>query len=77
MISISLKPSLMYCHAWMLYHKMHNVSISEVRESSRDLDVGGGKLVEYRCCGIPGVYIQGRNPKVRQWFAVKPSPYFF
>ena len=39
---------------------------SESGDSSCDLDVDGGKLVEYRCFGIPGVYIHGRNPRVRQ-----------
>ncbi len=47
---------------------------SENGDSSCDLDVDGGKLVECRCFGIPGVYIHGRNPRVRQWVAVKPSP---
>ena len=44
-----------------------------------DLDMDGGKLVEYRCFRIPGMefYLHGRNPRVRQWFGVKLSSIFF
>ena len=49
---------------------------SKSGDGSCDLDVDGGKQVEYRCFGIPGVYIHGRNPRIWQWFAVKPSPIY-
>ena len=46
----------------------------ESGDSSCDLDLDGWKLVEYRCF-IPGAYIHGRNPTVRQWLAVKPAQF--
>ena len=46
---------------------------SESGDNNCKLDVNGDKLVEHRCFGIPEVYIHRRNPRVKQWFAVKPN----
>ena len=48
---------------------------STIESGGCELDVNGGRQVEYKYLkrGIPGIYISNRR-NARQWVAVNPSP---